>query len=225
MTVAPSSVTLSDYLGSMRRLLHDPNDVFWSLADKTLYINESLQQRDIDTGGQRFIGTFTLVVGTTTYSFTTLSTAFTNPTGNIFDIVGITLLYNGYRILLDERPYSELIAPTGYLAYQNTTNYVQAWARYGSQSIIIAPSPSVAWSIEIDATIYSTPTQLAALTDADAVQFPYTYPVPLYACYLAKQNERQFDEAGFFKDRYDEAVNKIMAARTGISPSLYPRGR
>lgn len=225
MTVAPSSVTLSDYLGSMRRLLHDPNDVFWSLADKTLYINEALQQRDIDTGGQRLIGTFTLVVGTTTYSFTALSaaTGFTN--GNIFDIVGITLLYNGYRILLDERPYSELIAPTGYLAYQNTTNYVMAWARYGSQSIIIAPSPSVAWDIEIDATIYSTPTALAALTDADAVQFPYTYPVPLYACYLAKQNERQFDEAGFFKDRYDEAVNKIMAARTGISPSLYPRGR
>lgn len=223
--VAPSSVTLSDYLGAMRRLLHDPNDVYWSVADKTLYINEALQQRDIDTGGRRLIGTFTLTVGTNTYSFTTLSTAFTSATANIFDVVGITLLYNGYRILLEEYTYAELVSNPGYLAYIASNNRVAAWCRYGDQSVIVAPAPQTAWQIEIDATIYSTPTALAALTDADAVQFPYTYPVPLYACYLAKQNERTWEEAVAFKDRYDEAVNKIVAARTGISPSLYPRGR
>src|SRR5436190_15248687 len=102
MTVAPSSVTLSDYLASLRRLLHDPSDVFWSLADKTAYLNEAIQQRDLDTGGRRVVGSFTLTASTDTYSFTTLSTAFTNPTGNIFDIIGIALQYNGYRILLEE---------------------------------------------------------------------------------------------------------------------------
>lgn len=225
MTVAPSSVTLSDYLSSLRRLLHDPNDVYWSVADKILYLNEALQQRDIDTGGRRLIGTFTLVVGTDTYSFTDLSVAFTNPTGNIADIIGITLLYNGYRILLEQYPYSELVANPGYRAYVNSSNRVAAWCRYGDQSVILAPAPQVAWQIEIDATIYSTPTALANLTDADAVQFPYTYPVPLYAAYLCKQNERVFDEAEFFLDRYQGAVNQINATRTGSSPNMYPRGR
>lgn len=223
--VAPSSVTLSDYLASLRRLLHDPQDLYWSLADKTAYINEAVQQRDLDTGGRRKIGTFTLVVGTSTYSFTTLSTAFDPDTANIVDIIGITLLYNGFRILLEEWTYSELVANPGYLAYTNSSNRVAAWCRYGDQSVILAPKPQVAWDIEIDATIYSTPTALAALTDADAVQYPYTYPVPLYAAYLAKQNERVWDEANAFLDRYQAAVNQINAVRTGTTPGFYSRGR
>src|SRR5262249_5297934 len=136
MTVAPSAVTLSDYLTRLRNLLHDPNDQGWPLALKTLAINEAIQQRDLDSGGRRLIGTFTLTIGVNTYSFTTLSTAFSVPTGNIADIIGITLLYQGYRILLENWSYSELVAWPGYLAYVNTNNRLGGWCRYGDQSII-----------------------------------------------------------------------------------------
>lgn len=220
---APSSVTLADYLGAVRRLLHDPSDVIWSTADKTLYVNEAIQQRDLDTGGHRSIGTFTLTASVDTYSFTTLSTAFSS--ANIFDIVGINLLYNGYRITLETYSYTEMNSDPGYRAYVNTTDRPAAWCRYGDQSIILGPSPGSAYQIEIDALTYSVPALLAAMTDADTLQFPYTYPVHLYACYLAKQNERQYDEADWFKARYDEAVTKINSARTGIVPSVYPGGR
>ena len=222
MTVAPSSVTLSDYLTQLRNILHDPNDQYWSQALKTLYITEAIQQRDIDTGGRRLLGTFTLTASQAVYTFTELSVAFASATGNIFDIVSVTLLYNGYRFMLEEQTYSELVTRPGYRAYVNTAQIPAAWSRYGDQAIYIAPAPPIAYDIEIDATIYSTPTALAALTDADAVQFPYTYPVHLYAAFLCKQNEREWDEADAFKARYDDAVGKITYAKTGQMRSPYP---
>jgi hypothetical protein len=222
--VAPSSVTLSDYLTSLRNLLHDPSDTGWSLALKTSFINEAIQQRDIDTGGRRALGSFTLTIGTDTYSFTTLSTAFTNPTANIFDIIGINLIYAGYRIVLEQISYTEQNSYPGYRAYTALNDRPAAWSRYGDQSIIIGPPPAQAYVIEIDALTYSVPAALAALTDADAVQYPYTYPVPLYSAYLCKQNEREYEEAEFYLDRYRMAVNQINSVRTGMVPSMYPRG-
>jgi len=216
----PSTVSLADYLGRLRRLLHDASDVIWPAADKTLYINEAIQQRDLDTGGRRSLGTFTLVASQGTYTFTELSAA-AFATANIFDIISITLLYSGYRIVLDNYSYTEMNAVPGYRAYINTTNRPAAWCRYGDRTIIIGPTPSVANQVEIDALIYSIPAILAVPADTDPLQFPYTYPVPLYAAYLAKQNERQYDEADWFKDRYQEAVTQINSARTGMSPSAY----
>lgn len=222
--VAPSSVTLSDYLGRLRRLLHDSQDQYWPQADKIAYINEAIQQRDLDTGGIRRLGTFTLTTNVETYSFTDLSTAFSAPTANIFDIVGITLLYNGFRILLETLSYSEMVSVPGYRAYVTTFDRPAAWCRYGDQTILVSPAPSTAYQIEIDALVYSVPTLLSQGSDADALVFPYTYPVPFYAAYLCKQNERQYDEAQFFKELYQEAINNINAARTGMTPSMYPRG-
>ena len=45
-SVGLGTVTLADYLTTLRRLLHDPNDDIWSSADKTAYLNEALQRRD-----------------------------------------------------------------------------------------------------------------------------------------------------------------------------------
>lgn len=222
--VAPSSVTLSDYLGRLRRILHDPNDVYWQASDKILYINEAIQQRDAATGGIRRLGTFTLTTNQTTYSFTDLSAAFTSPTGNIFDIISITLLYNGFRILLDTFSYSEMVSVPGHLAYINTFDRPAAWCRYADTNIVIGPAPSFAYQIEIDATIYSVPTLLSNPTDPDVLTFPYTEPVAWYAAYLCKLNERQYDEAEMFKQVYGEKLADINALRTGMVPSMYPRG-
>jgi hypothetical protein len=216
----PSTVALSDYLAALRRLLHDASDVLWPLADKTAYLNEAIQQRDLDTGGRRTLGTFTLTPGTDTYSFTALA-AVAFATANLFDIINITLINTGFRVVLEALSYSELNSVPGYRVYVTTTNIPAGWCRYGDQSIIIAPVPAQAYQIEIDALVYSIPALLVALTDTDVLQFPYTYPVPLYAAYLAKQNERQYDEADWFKDRYSQAIVQINSARTGMVPSMY----
>lgn len=223
----PSTVTLSDFLGSMRRLLHDPNDAQWSLADKISYLNEALQQRDLDAGGQRALVTFALTAAQTNYSFTNLESSGTfvgvaAATANIFDIIGITLIYSGYRILLESYSYSEMVAYPGYLAYTQTSDRPAAWCRRGAQLITIAPAPTQAYSTEWDVLCYATPTLLAQLTDADPMPYPYTYPVPLYASYLAKQNERRFDDAAFFLNRYQVAITQINSAKTGMSPTMYP---
>lgn len=223
----PSSVTLADYLGSLRRLLHDASDVIWSAADKTSYINEAIQQRDLDAGGQRALVTFALTASQTRYTFTELAATGTfvgiaAATANIFDVIGITLIYSGYRILLETYSYSEMVSYPGYLAYTAVTDRPAAWCKYGPNAVIIAPQPVQAYSTEWDVLCYSTPSLLAATTDADTMTYPYTYPVPLYAAYLAKQNERQYDEAGFFLDRYQVAVTQINSAKTGMTPTMYP---
>src|SRR6266404_9506722 len=155
----PSTVSLGDYLATLRRLLHDPGDAIWSLADKTAYVNEAIQQRDLDTGGRRTLGTFTLTVGVDTYSFTDLS-ASAFATANIFDIVTITLLYSGYRIVLETYSYAEMNSAPGYRAFVNTTDRVAAWCRYGDRAIIFGPMPGSAYQVEIDALIYSAPASL-----------------------------------------------------------------
>lgn len=226
---APSSVTLADHLGTLRRLLHDASDVLWSQADKISYINEAIQQRDLDTGGQSALVTFTLTSGTERYTFSDLQSSGTfadgpSATANIFDVIGITLIYSGYRILLEEWTFSELQSWPGYRAYTNIQDRPAAWVRRGPNAIIIAPTPSQNYSTEWDVRVYSPPTLLAATTDADTLPYPYTYPVPLYAAYLAKQNERQYDEAEYFMDRYMKAVNQINSVKSGRAPSFYPTG-
>ena len=49
------TATLSTLLTELRRLLHDPDDRYWSQADKTAALNTAMQQRDRDTGGNRVL--------------------------------------------------------------------------------------------------------------------------------------------------------------------------
>jgi hypothetical protein len=227
--VAPSSVTLADHLASLRRLLHDASDVLFSNADKIAYINEAIQQRDLDTGGQRALVTFSLTASQERYTFSDLQASGSFADGpaasaNIFDVIGITLIYSGYRILLEQWSFSEMQSFPGYRAYTNTIDRPAAWCRRGPNAVIIAPTPSLAYSSEWDVLVYANPGLLVATTDPDPLPYPFTYPVPLYAAYLAKQNERQYDEAEFFLNRYQMAVNQINAVKAGSVPTFYPSG-
>jgi hypothetical protein len=65
--------TLADYLDDVRRVLHDPNDQYWSVADKTVYINSALEQRDLDTGQNRHLYRFTMTPGQDIYAFQDLA--------------------------------------------------------------------------------------------------------------------------------------------------------
>src|SRR3990167_4203413 len=77
------TVTLANCRTELRRLLHDPNDDYWSLADKDSAINLGLQRRDLDSGQNRTLVSYTLVAGTDTYTLTTIGNT------SVFDVVGI----------------------------------------------------------------------------------------------------------------------------------------
>lgn len=207
--------TLADLLNATRRLLHDPNDLTWSTADKTAYVNQAIKRRDLDTGANRSLFTVALTIGQDTYSIATA-------TGNsrVFDIVAINLLYQNIRYVMGATAFTDL--NLGPRAWNPALRWAPfAWARYGSGTIYLAPAPGIVYSTEWDCCLYSA--DLVALTDADVLPYPFFEPVPFYAAYLAKLNERQMDEAADFLSAYDQQLQVCLNSRTGLVPDQYRR--
>src|SRR5438128_2683384 len=126
-------LSLSDYLTDLRTLLHDPNDVFWPVATKTRAINLAIQRRDLDTGANRQLVTYTLTVGVDTYTFPQIGVA------NVFDVVGINLIFVSNRAILANtsfRRLNKLYRP--WTPYQGVC---EGWARYGPNTIVFGPTP------------------------------------------------------------------------------------
>ena len=68
-------------------------------------------------------------------------------------------------------------------------------------------------------------TTLVLASDADPLAYPYTKPVPYYAAYLAKVNQRRFDEAEVFFGYYIRHMRDIEGARVGQMVSAYTETR
>ena len=203
--------TLGSYLDDLRRLLHDPNDVYWPLSDKVVYINKGMQARDRDTLANRQHVPFTLTIGQETYTFQDLGNA------QVIDVVGIALLFQSTRVVLNNLSYTLLTA--SYRAWKTYRGIPEAWARYGPSTIWLGPTPSVAYDTEWDVAVYAP--RLVNLTDVDPLPFPYTSPVPFYGAYWAKYNERQLPEAEEFKAQYDSKVLEATNSRVGMTTSVY----
>ena len=204
-------VSLADYLDELRDLLHDPNDRFWSSTQKIRYINKAMTQRDLDTGANRQTFTFTLTAGVGSYTLDQIS-------GRIFDVISITLLFGQTRNVLDNPSLTDL--NIFYRPQTTFTGWTAAWARQGPSTILMGPLPSIAFVTEWDCCVYSLP--LINLTDTDPLPYPYTKPVPFYAAYLAKINERQHaDEAMEFKSDYEAELGVATSSRVGRIPNSY----
>src|SRR3990167_4686473 len=199
---------LSTLLTELRRLLHDPDDRYWSQADKTAALNTAMQQRDRDTGGNRVLISETLVIGTSTYPFSGLTN------DQVYDVINIWVQYAGGRVRMNPLAYSALTER--YRPWINYQGIPEAWARYGPTDVVVGPTPSLAYVTEWDCCVYSPP--LVNLTDADPLPYPYPDPVPYYAAYLSKLNERDFGEAEQFLSLYRLRLTNIEAAKTGMIP-------
>lgn len=138
----------------------------------------------------------------------------------IFDVVGINLLYIAQRVVLLQFSYTKLnVYKRPWVPYQGI---VEGWTRYGTSQVVFGPQPSLNYLTEWDVCVYSTP--LVTATDVDPVPFPYTLRlVPTYAAYLAKINERQYDEAGTFMQDYMRELDVARNQRVGLLPSAYGR--
>ena len=265
--------TLADYLDDLRDLVHDPLDQYWTVAQKTAYINAACDQRDLDTGQNRVLYPFTLTIGQDIYNFQDLTTQNPQPpigptvvpvtslsiviplspaqtvgydvrvTANwttttvvsakvtasftvtfgtaapagailywqlvggslrpnaaqVFDVVGINLLYSGVRVVMGQESFTEL--NTSVRQYVPSLRWAPVrWARYGPSQIIFGPSPSIAYQTEWDCSTIGP--SLVNLTDSDLMPLPYNRCIKYYAASLGKKNERQYDEADRFLADY-----------------------
>lgn len=210
----PSSMysTLGQYLDKLRLLLHDTTDQIWPEIVKVDFINEAMRQRDTDCQINRVLQSFTLEAARSTYEFSELD----NP--DIFDVTSIALIYGSTRYILNQASYVMLTRDTRqWTQYRGLT---QAWAKYGAKSVVFGPTPSLAYVTEWDCSTVSTP--LAESDDLDPMPYPYTTPVPYFAAYWAKMNERRYPDADRFLMLYQQKINNVIGARTGLMPSVYP---
>jgi hypothetical protein len=211
-----AAVSLAQYLDCLRDLLHDPDDVYWTAAQKTDYINQGLQKRDRETGQNRTLISFVTTVGTDTYTFTQLGNV------NVFDLIGVNLLYQNLRYVMGCTSFTELNASVR--MYQPVFQWAPvAYARYGPQQFIIAPAPAIAYTLEVDCAQITPRGYLVNLTDTDPLPAPFDAPVCYWAARMAKYNERAYDEAADFKANFDEEVNRLDANKVGMVPSLSGR--
>lgn len=142
----------------------------------------------------------------------------TTTAAQVFDVIGINLLYNNLRYVMGTMSFSELNATVRQYNPPLTWAPVR-WARYGPNTVIFGPAPSIAYVTEWDCSVYSSP--LVNLTDFDLLPYPYTKPVPYYAAYKAKLNERQYDEAESFKELYTNELAHATDSRVGMVTSMY----
>jgi len=213
-TLPPTgSNQLADYLTETRRLLHDAQKFYFTDADLTADINYGLRQRDLWSGGSRsYQPNIPLTQGVDSYRLSTLF-----PTLRVLDVVTVWLIYGSTRVQLDNRPFSDvtnMFRP--WTTYQSIPG---AWTRYGADQVFVATAPAAAYTADWDLVTLST--TLVNPSDLDPLSFPYTEPVPYFAAYKAKINQRRFDEAEVFKGFAINALRDIEGARVGEMISAY----
>lgn len=205
--------TLTTYLTRVRRLLHDANADYFSASDLTADINDAIAQRDLWSGGSRsYRQGVALTIGQDLYDLTVLF-----PTLTVLDVINVWLIYGSTRVPLDNPSFTDLTAKARALTgYQNRPF---GFARYGATQLYIAPAPGAAYTADFDLVTLSI--TLVAGADADPLPFPYTNPVPYYAAYQAKVNQRRYDEADVFLGYFRAAIASIEGARVGQMVSYF----
>lgn len=197
------ATSLSTYLTEVQRLLHDANNVFWSQAELTDYINQARNRVVRDTGALRTIQTANVTANVETYTYNT-----TLPNGNVtMDILNINLFWGNTRVPLYYMPWTDFNAQLRF--WQNYVGRPVAFSIYGPQQFYVGPTPDQTYTIEADTVI--APQPLVNTTDIDTIPDPWTDPVPVYAAYLAKYKEQSYGEAEIFLQQYRQRIQAVLS--------------
>ena len=206
--MASNPPLLSDYLNSVRRLLHDATGNYWTDPELIDYINQARFRVVADTGCNRVLQTVPLLTATETYAYSTL------PSGiNTFDVLNVTVLWGNMRVPLNYMPFTEFnLKMRNWVAYQGRP---VVFTVYGNNTVYVGPIPDQAYSSEWDTVV--APATLAIFSAQDTISFPFTEPVAYYAAYLAKEKEQSTEEANRFLQTYTmkakEAVRSSYTRR------------
>lgn len=136
-------------------------------------------------------------------------------TANTVDLINPMIIWGSQRIPLQGKAFTDLNA-----AARVWTSYKQRpglWSMYGTNQICVAPIPDQAYQFEADTVIL--PPSISGETTGNLVA-PATEAVPYWAAYLAKLNEKQYEEASAFKNLYSQqiqwAVNIFTIRAQGV---------
>ena len=196
--------TLSDYITTTRRLLHDANANFWSDSELTDDINAARNRLVRDTGCNRVLQSSNAVTSQEVYPFSGL------PQGSAtLDVLNVNLYWGNSRIPMRYLPWTQFNAELRY--WQNYVGRPIAFSMYGPQSFYLAPVPDQTYVIEVDTVVQ--PTNLVNMSDVETIPLPFTEPVPYYAAYTAKFKEQSYGEAEIFKKQYIDKVQNVLATQ------------
>lgn len=131
------------------------------------------------------------------------------------DIINFTVIWGSQRCLLQGAAWTELNA-VGRLWTQYKYR-PGMWSPY-SNGAYVAPIPDQQYQVELDTVIL--PTALSGATTGPMV-LPAIEAVPYWAAYLAKLNEKQYDEAQAFKQLYFQQINWANNIYTARMQSVY----
>src|SRR2546425_5813940 len=215
--MAPYRETLGSYRVRLLRELRDAGQAYFNNqgsptpnADLNAWLTEGMRWRDLWSGGSRsYRAQVPTAIGVEQYDLTTLF-----PNDTVLDVINLWLLFGQARLPLSELPLGTVTR--GYRSVAGYTNVPAAYCRYGATRVFIATAPSGPYTTDWDVAVLST--QLVADADQDPLPYPYTEPVVKYAAYLAKQNQRRFDEAQAFYNEAARALNDIEGSRVGMMP-------
>lgn len=131
------------------------------------------------------------------------------PTGTeIIDIANISAIWGNSRYALQYKEWSVYNAMMrSYVAFQQRP---VVYSVYGQNTVFIGPIVDQQYVTEWDCVL--SPAPLVAATDVETIVYPYTEPVPFYACYLAKIKDSSWDEARVFEEQYLGKIRHAIAA-------------
>jgi hypothetical protein len=216
---------LASYLTQLQRLLHDPNNQYWSQSELTDYINEARYRVAQDTKCLRQLATnaalgLTLTAQTEYYTPQTFLPA---PLGaQLVAVMGITIYWGTERIKLRYVPFTRFDAI--YRSYQVYYQRPVAFTRMGATLIWIGPNPDQNYPCDWDIAVI--PNALATDATVEQIPVPFQEPIQYYAAYKAKWKEQAQGEAQLFLQQYNAVLRWCARGfMQFVQPDPYRIGR
>lgn len=204
---------LTFYQQQTSRLLHDPNNVNFPLADITVYINIARGQIASQSQCVRSLDTVNLVSGTETYALPTTGTQ--AGTGPAIAVLNISVPWGTYTPTMDHYSFSEFQAY--FRLFSGTVSgFPECWAQLGdaqSGTVYFFPIPGQAFASLWDCAHTVAP--LNTDSDPEAIPYPFTDAVPYFAAYLALVNAQRYNEA---KAALTVFTMFMKSARSSVNP-------
>jgi hypothetical protein len=155
--------------------------------------------------GTATVGAVTFTYYQEAYPFTSIPTPANT---SIIDIANITAIWGNTRYALQYKEWSMYNAQMrSYVAFQQRP---VMYSVFGQNTVFIGPIVDQPYVTEWDCVL--NPAPLVQLTDVESITYPYTDPVPYYACYLAKVKDSSWDEAKVFQEEYFNKIKHAIAA-------------
>jgi hypothetical protein len=137
-----------------------------------------------------------------------------------YDVLGISIYWGTSRYSLGWRAWSQFSAELRtWASYQQRP---ALWAVYGDTQFYLGPTPDQSYAMELDTIVL--PTALTDYVTVDPIPVLAQDPIPFYAAYLAKFNERSYGEAEVLRGQYERKVVEVSGAYTRRIPDVYPTG-